>query len=105
MRDRRIKRIKNDPMLLGEPSPSLSALEKMNMVKLAQRAERLADEVSRMSQKIERLKKVRPLPEQQISQLAKSLVRLKCLQKAASDKLTFKTERKRKWDEHQRLMR
>ena len=92
-------------MLMGEPSPALSAFEKMNMVGLATRIERLTEEIARLTQKIERLKKVKPEPTLKIAQLVKSLARLMSLQKTASDKLAAKTERKRRWDENQGLQR
>ncbi|MCE9590474.1 MAG: hypothetical protein K8S99_08125 [Planctomycetes bacterium] len=96
MRDRKVR---NDPMLLGEPSPSLAALEKMNMAKLAERAQRLTEEARLLGEKLERLKKVKPLPEEKIGLLTQSVARLVILQKAAADKLTEKVERKKRWDE------
>lgn len=96
MRERRPKR---DPIFMGEPSPSLASLDRLNMVGLAQRVERLGEEIARLEQKVDRLKKIDPLPQVKIDQLTQSLTRLAALKKAAQDRLAEKVERKRKWDE------
>ena len=86
-------------MLMGLPSPSLASLERLNMVGLSQRIERLTDEVTRVKQKIERLRQIEEPPQQKIEELTRMVKRLSTLRQAAQDKLAFKVERKRRWDE------
>jgi hypothetical protein len=82
------------PMLLGEPSPSLAKINTMNMAKLEEKIASLQDERQRMLAKIERLEKMNPPPEDKIKAGRDTVVRLEALEKAASERLAGKAERK-----------
>ena len=81
-------------MLLGEPSPSLAKINGMNMEKLAAKIASLKDEQERMNAKLEKLLARDPAPAEKIEQAKATLVRLKALQDAATERLAGKAERK-----------
>lgn len=81
-------------MLLGEPSPSLAKINGMNMEKLAAKIASLKDEQLRMNGKLEKLLARDPAPADKIEQAKATLVRLEALEKAATERLAGKAERK-----------
>ena len=81
------------------PSPSLSSIKKMNMADLARRIDRLTDEIARVDQKVERLKKMHDSPLKKIEELGSASERLTVLRQAARDQLAMKEERKSRWDQ------
>lgn len=83
------------PVLLGEPSPSLTKINAMNMEKLTAKIASLQEEQTRMNAKLERLLARDPAPPAEQIELAKeTLVRLKALEDAATTRLAGKAERK-----------
>lgn len=88
-----------DPILLGQPSPSLSKTKKMSMARMADQIERLDTEATRVDQKLKRLRGLTPQPEKKIGELAALLARLRVLRDNAREQLAAKVERKRRWDE------
>jgi len=89
----RMRRRKPDPMLMGEPSPSLAKINKMNQEQLLERIESLQRESMHLLNKIERLKPLLPLPVEKIDILITQLARLRMLEKVARDRLSGKQER------------
>ena len=81
-------------MLLGEPSPSLAKINAMNMEKLALKIVSLRDEQQRMDAKLQKLLARDPAPTEKIEQAQATLVRLKALEEAATQRLRGKAERK-----------
>lgn len=86
-------------MFLGQPSPSLGRIRKMNMADLAARIERLTNEVANVEEKVRRLEQVDPRPDPKINELKALIKRLAALRIAAKEQLDMKVERKRRWDE------
>ncbi|MEX0775416.1 MAG: hypothetical protein WD042_06845 [Phycisphaeraceae bacterium] len=93
------RRKPNDPMLMGQPSPGLTRINKMNMAKLAEQIERLKLEKQRLGEKIKRLEAVTPKPAERIATLDSQMRRLGVLEKTARERLVSKEERKERWDE------
>jgi hypothetical protein len=82
-------------VLLGEPSPSLAKINAMNMEKLAAKIVSLRDEQVRMKAKLEKLEARDPAaPAEKIEQAKATLTRLSALEKAATERLAGKAERK-----------
>lgn len=88
----------DEPMLLGEPSPSLARINMMNMVKLEAKIEQLVEEQSLVSQRLERLTSRDPVPTDQVERTREQLNRLVALEKAARERLELKTKRKAEWE-------
>jgi septal ring factor EnvC (AmiA/AmiB activator) len=82
-----------DPLLLGEPSPALGKIMKMNREQLQGRIANIRTEMSSLTAKIAALKQQEPKPQEKIDGLALQLARLMSVQKAAADRLAEKTER------------
>jgi predicted RNase H-like nuclease (RuvC/YqgF family) len=91
--DRRNRR-QPDPILMGEPSPSLTRINRMNMRELADRIETLEREQSHLTAKIERLKAVDPPDAERIAALTTQVARLAALTDVARKRLAGKTERR-----------
>lgn len=90
-------------MLLGEPSPSLQKINMMTIVKLEEKISQLDVELERITAKLERMKKNEPPPEEKIKTVAELIKRLIVLKELANKRLGEKRERKKLWDEKQRL--
>lgn len=75
------------PILLGEPSPSLAKINKMNPAQLAQRIQSLSVEAGRIARKIEHLKLQPTPPQDRIEELSKQFNRLGVLEKTARERL------------------
>ena len=89
-------------MLLGEPSPSLAKINRMNMVKLEAKIEQLVEEQSLVTKRLERLTCRDPVPTEQVERTREQLDRLVALEKAARERLELKTKRKAEWDKKNR---
>ena len=83
-----------DPMLLGQPSPSLSKINRMNIAELEVRIERLRTESARITKRINNLKRERPVPQNRIDQLTVEIKRLGLLRRAAEKRLEAKLKRR-----------
>lgn len=70
---------RRDPMLLGEPSPALSKMRKMNAPELEVYAQSLVVEAERLQQKIGHLERVKPVPSERIADLTKQIERIAAL--------------------------
>ena len=81
-------------MLLGEPSPSLAKINKMNMAALAAKIVSLREEQARMKARLERLEALDEKPEDQIKAGRELLERLAALEAAATERLQGKAQRK-----------
>ncbi len=93
------------PMLMGVPSPSLAKINKMNMVDLEARIERLHTERQRLQEKIQRLQAITPPPGDRIDDLGDQVKRLAVLERTAKDRLVTKGERKAEWEDRQQSRR
>jgi hypothetical protein len=83
-------------MLLGEPSPSLAKINGMNMEKLAAKIASLREEQGRMKSKLEKLlQRDPPAPAEKVELAQDTLARLAALEKAATERLVGKAERKK----------
>ena len=74
-------------MLLGEPSPSLAKMNRMNSTELTAHIQRLTTEAAHLNRKIENLKRHQPSPVEHIEQLTNQVKRLLVLEKMAADRL------------------
>jgi chromosome segregation ATPase len=97
MRPMRKKR--PDPVLMGEPSPSLGRINKMNMEQLRERIVVLETEAARITTRIKNLSHVQPVDESRIKILQEQIERLEVLAKAAKERLEGKAERSRRFEE------
>lgn len=82
-----------DPILLGEPSPALTKIAKMNTAKLREHVATMKQEFDRMEKKIANLKAMPEPNEERIEKLNVHRLRLAALMKAASERLIGKLER------------
>jgi chromosome segregation ATPase len=82
------------PMLLGEPSPSLAKINKMNMAKLAEKIVSLEKEQQDLKTRLERLRQLDPPPAEKIAAVTDLLDRLNALHDAAAKRLKEKAARK-----------
>ena len=90
------------PMLLGEPSPSLAKINKMNMAKLEEKIASLKVEQKSISNRLAELNAKDPPPAEKIKLAGEQLARLEALEAAASDRLAGKQERKAVFDDRSR---
>lgn len=88
-----MKKRRQYPMLLGEPSPSLAKIGKMNMEELKERIEALAVEKARIDEKIKNLSNMQPRDDARIESLSTQAARLTALSNAAKDRLSGKQDR------------
>jgi hypothetical protein len=82
------------PILMGEPSPGLARIHRMNMAQLTVRIERLQGEMSMLGKKLEKLKAMVPQPMAEINAITVQIARLRALEKAAKERLEGKSERR-----------
>ena len=82
-----------NPMLMGEESPSLGKMNRMNAAQLTAHVERLTQEAARLTQKVTNLKAHKPCPEEKVAKLTAYLQRLQALEKAARGRLAGKIDR------------
>jgi hypothetical protein len=83
-----------NPMLMGEESPSLGKMNRMNAAQLNAHIERLTQEAARLALKITNLKNHKPCPEEKLAQLTAYHQRLQALEKAARGRLAGKIDRR-----------
>jgi len=81
-------------MLLGEPSPSLAKINKMNMAKLAEKIASLESELQDLATRLDRLKALDPPPAEKIATVTDLQQRLTALHEAASKRYQEKAARK-----------
>ena len=81
------------PILMGEPSPSLAKINRMNTEQLQAKIVSLSKEQELVAARIMRLRAVHPVPEEKIDQLKTLLHRLEALKKIAEERLDGKNER------------
>jgi hypothetical protein len=86
----RMRNRRPDPVLMGEPSPALSKMARMNRADLALQIERLITEATRIKAKVEKLKAHKPCPEERVVALNEQLKRLAALEQTARNKLAVK---------------
>ncbi|HWB20066.1 MAG TPA: hypothetical protein VG711_07195 [Phycisphaerales bacterium] len=79
---------------MGEPSPGLARIYRMNMAQLTVRIERLQNEMGVLGKKLERLKSTEPQPMAEINSITVQIARLRALEKAAKERLEGKSERR-----------
>lgn len=84
-----------DPMLMGEPSPALTKIARMNSDKLKAHIETMKVEAERLDKKISNLKAIDPPDAERIEDLTKHRQRLAALLQAAAERLLGKLERKK----------
>lgn len=89
-----IPRRRPDPILMGEPSPGLARINRMNIAQLAERIDRLKAEAAILAKKIERLKAQDPLPQAEINTVTVQVARLRALEKAARERMDGKSQRR-----------
>ena len=82
-------------MLMGEPSPALTKIARMNTEKLRVHIKSMVTEAERLGTKIENLSKMPEPDEERIAQLKAHRQRLAALTKAAAERLEGKLERKK----------
>lgn len=82
------RKSRNYPNFLGQPSPSLAKLQKMNPAQLAEHVERLGTERQRLADKISRLQATRSPDPQRLSTLNSQLSRLQALERVAKQRMT-----------------
>lgn len=85
----------SDPMLLGEPSPALTKIARMNTEKLKAHIETMKVEAERLDKKITNLSAIDETDPQRIDELKKHRQRLAALMQAAAERLLGKLERKK----------
>lgn len=88
-----------DPVLMGEPSPSLAKMNRMNRADLALQIDRLKTEAARLVIKVENLKAHKPCPEERVKALTAQLARLAALEQAARNRLAVKELHKAQRDD------
>lgn len=81
-----MRRKRSDPMLLGEPSPSLTKINKMPVALLGEHVKALAIERERLVAKLVNLEAHKPRPDAKIEVLKKQVARLQALEDAAKRK-------------------
>jgi hypothetical protein len=87
------KRRRPDPIFMGEPSPGLSKINKMNMEQLAERIATLRLESERINTKIANLSTINPPDTDRLAKLRAQGERLAALAQAAQDRLSGKMQR------------
>lgn len=83
-----------DPVLMGEPSPALTKIARMNTEKLAEHIKKMKVEADRLETKVSNLKKITPVDEERVAELTLHRERLAALMTAAAERLSGKLERK-----------
>lgn len=86
-------------MLMGEPSPSLAKLQRMNTTQLQEHLQRLVTERERLQSKIDRLKSMDEPREEQVKSLTEQIARLEALEKLTRERLEEKLRRAKEWHE------
>ncbi|MCC6581609.1 MAG: hypothetical protein IT440_14345 [Phycisphaeraceae bacterium] len=89
----RPSRRRPDPILMGQPSPSLAKINKMNMEELKERIASLETEKGHLSHKVEQLSQKEPRDEVKITELKALMSRLGALVNVAKERLEGKVER------------
>lgn len=83
-----------EAVLMGEPSPALAKIAKMNSEKLTEYIETLEVEAERLDVKAKNLLNVTPVDEERIADLHKQRKRLDALMEVARERLSGKMERR-----------
>lgn len=83
-----------DPLLLGEPSPALTKIARMNTEKLTLHIQTMQVEAERLETRIENLSKLDPPDEKKIAQLKAHRDRLLALMEVSRTHLAGKIERR-----------
>jgi predicted nucleic acid-binding Zn-ribbon protein len=83
-----------DPMLMGEPSPALTKIARMNTQKLTEHIQTMQTEADRLDTRIANLSNIDPPDEKKIAQLRSHLERLTALTEAAREHLAGKIQRR-----------
>jgi len=87
------RRKPSDPVLMGEPSPALTKIARMNTEKLTEHIKTMEVEAERLKTKIKNLLNMTPPEEQRAAQLTQHRKRLEALITAARERLDGKLER------------
>lgn len=82
-----------DPILMGEPSPALTKIARMNTQQLRTHLGTMKTELERVEKKMQNLSAMPEPDEERIEQLRQHRLRLAALLKAASERLIGKLER------------
>lgn len=83
-----------DPILMGEPSPALTKIARMNTERLGTHIQTMQVESERLDTKITNLSGMTPPDEEKIAQLKAHRERLTALLEAAKKQLAGKIERR-----------
>jgi peptidoglycan hydrolase CwlO-like protein len=83
---------------MGEPSPALTQINKMNIEQLTQRIEALEVESGHIGAKIKNLSHQQPPNDVRIAALTTQKARLAALIQVAQDRLSGKAERREQYD-------
>jgi len=94
---RPMRRKPADPMFMGEPSPSLGKIHKMNIAKLTDHIQALSREHERIGEKIKNLQHQEPRDDKRIADLTAQCKRLAALVEAGQQRLAQKEERKKQF--------
>ncbi len=86
-----------DPVLMGEPSPALTKIARMNTEKLTVHIQTMQTESERLETKIRNLSSMTPPDEKKIEQLNGHRDRLLALLEAAREQLAGKIERRSRY--------
>lgn len=86
-----------DPLLMGEPSPALTKIARMNTEKLDAHIKTMQTESERLETKITNLSNIDPPDQERIEQLKAHRERLAAIMEAASKQLAGKLERREQY--------
>ncbi|MEM1354798.1 MAG: hypothetical protein AAGC44_12295 [Planctomycetota bacterium] len=86
------------PMLMGEPSPALSKIRRMNIEKLNAYLDSTKVEIERLGGKVKNLTEVEPVNHDKIKTLESQQERLRALLDAAAEQLQVKHDRKQRYE-------
>lgn len=86
------------PMFMGEPSPALAKIRRMNMADLNEHIERMDVDRDRLKTKIKRLRSQPEPPGQKVRTLGADVKRLEGLLEEARKLLSSKQDRKRQYE-------
>lgn len=92
------RRAPSHPILMGEPSPALSKIRRMNIEKLQQYLESTQVEIDRLIKKVKNLEEVEPVNHDRIKTLNDQQERLRALIVATNEQLEEKHRRKERYE-------
>jgi len=87
---------------MGEPSPAMAKINRMNMAALQAYIERMVAEAKRLDQRVANLEALDEPPAEKIASLRDQRQRVAALAKAAAARLDEKAERKARYDARNR---